>query len=173
MPRPLLYRKKGIQESNYALSRYCILRMHLFAQRYRARPGDQPRLLQSQFDKTFQNPVRASRFIPLQEQIRRFHSTNARIYLLDAKYDEFHNYEYARKQGAIPLIDCNPRNEKLAREALLERGYDHNGWPYVPYCHSPICPNGLDVSAPRAINGEMPPGRRSKLRLNRDGLQKF
>jgi hypothetical protein len=69
--------------------------------------------------------------------------------LLDAKYDELANYEYARKNGAIPLISYNVRNENLTREALLERGYDRNGWPYVPYCHLPTRPNGFDPTAQR------------------------
>ena len=95
------------------------------------------------------NAQERNQFIPLQEQIRRFHCIDSRIHLLDAKYDEFHNYEFARKQGAIPLIDYNPRNEKLAREALLERGYDRNGWPFVSYCHFPTRPNGWDAATQR------------------------
>lgn len=90
-----------------------------------------------------------SQFIPLQEQITRFHCIDPRIHLLEAKYDELHNYEFARKQGAVPLIDYNPRNEKLAREALLERGYDRNGWPFVSYCSFPTRPNGWDAFAQR------------------------
>ena len=95
------------------------------------------------------NAEEGNQFIPLQQQILRFHDVKPRIHLLDAKYDELHNYEYARKQGTVPLIDYNPRNEKLAREALIERGYDRNGWPYVPYCHLPTRPNGFDASAQR------------------------
>lgn len=34
-------------------------------------------------------------------------------------------------------------------EALLERGYDCNGWPYVPYCHLPTRPYGFDPAARR------------------------
>ena len=95
------------------------------------------------------NAEEGNQFIPLQEQIRRLHCASPRIHLLDAKYDEFRNYEFVRKQGAIPLIDYNPKNEKSAREALLERGYHRNGWPYVPYWHFPTRPNGFDVSARR------------------------
>jgi hypothetical protein len=69
--------------------------------------------------------------------------------LLDAKYDELHNYEFARKHGTIPLIDYNPRNEKLAREALLACGYDRNGWPFVSYCNFPTRPNGFDAATQR------------------------
>jgi len=88
------------------------------------------------------NAQEGNQFIPLQQQILRFHDVKPGIQLLDAKYDELHNYEYARQQGAVPLIDYNPRNEKLVREALLERGYDRNGRPYVPYSHLPTRPNG-------------------------------
>jgi len=84
------------------------------------------------------NAEEGNTFIPLQEQIRRFRYANAKTHLLDAKYDELDNYEFVRKQGAIPLIDYNPRNEKLVREALLQRGYDRNGWPIVSYCNLPI-----------------------------------
>jgi len=92
------------------------------------------------------NAEEGNMFIPLGEQIARFHSAQPRIHLLDAKYDELHNYEFARRQGAVPLIDYNPRNEKLTREALLSRGYDRNGRPYVPYCHLPTRPNGWDAA---------------------------
>jgi hypothetical protein len=51
--------------------------------------------------------------------------------------------------NAIPLIDYNPRNEKLTREALLERGYDRNGWPFVPHCHLPARPIGFDPADKR------------------------
>jgi len=95
------------------------------------------------------NAEEGNQFIPLQQQILRFHDVKPGIQLLDAKYDELHNYEYARQQGAVPLIDYNPRNEKLVREALLERGYDRNGRPYVPYCHLPTRPNGFDASTQR------------------------
>jgi hypothetical protein len=95
------------------------------------------------------NAEEGNQFIPLQEQISRFHNVSPKIHLLDAKYDELHNYEYARQQGAVPLIDYNPRNEKLIREALIERGYDRNGWPYVPYCHLATRPNGFDAVAQR------------------------
>jgi hypothetical protein len=59
------------------------------------------------------------------------------------------NYEFARKQGAIPLFDYNPMSEKLAREALLERSYDRNDWPFVSYCKFPTRPNGVDAAAQR------------------------
>jgi len=95
------------------------------------------------------NAEEGNQFIPLQEEICGFHPAHPRIHLLDAKYDELDNYDFARTQGAVPLIDYNPRNEKITREALLERGYDRNGWPYVPYCRFPTRPNGFDAAIQR------------------------
>jgi hypothetical protein len=95
------------------------------------------------------NAEEGNQFIPLQQQISRFHTSHPRIHLLDAKYDELHNYQFARNNNAIPLIDYNPRNEKLIREVLLQRGYDRNGWPFVPHCHLPTRPNGFDAADKR------------------------
>jgi hypothetical protein len=95
------------------------------------------------------NAEEGNTFIPLQEQILKFHQVHPKTHLLDAKYDELHNYEYARKHGAVALISYNKRNEKLDINALLKRGYDQNGWPYVPYCHLPTRPNGFDPSTQR------------------------
>jgi Transposase domain (DUF772) len=65
------------------------------------------------------NAEEGNQFIPLQQQISRFHDVKPRIQLLDAKYDELHNYEYARKQGAVPLIDYNPSRFKNCFCSLL------------------------------------------------------
>jgi hypothetical protein len=35
-------------------------------------------------------------------------------------------------------------NEHPAREALLARGYDRNGWPFASYCNFSMRPNGFD-----------------------------
>ncbi len=86
---------------------------------------------------------------PCRNKSASFIAVDPQIHLLDAKYDELHNYAFARKQGAIPLIDYNPRNEKLVREALLQHGYDRNGWPFVSYCSLPMRPNGFDAAAQR------------------------
>jgi hypothetical protein len=51
------------------------------------------------------NADEGNQFIPLQQQIVRFHSAHPRLHLLDAKYDELHDYAFARTQGAVPLID--------------------------------------------------------------------
>jgi len=72
------------------------------------------------------NAEEGNQFIPIKEQISRHHP-NTKIDLADAKYDELHNYEYARNRGSIPLIDYNVRNEDVSLEALKLRGYDRNG----------------------------------------------
>ncbi len=59
------------------------------------------------------------------------------------KYDIINNYHYIRKSGSIPIIDYNPRNENLSKHALLQRGYDQNGWPFAP-CGLLCRPNGFD-----------------------------
>jgi hypothetical protein len=43
----------------------------------------------------------------------------------------------------VLIIDYNKRNEKLTNDALRERGYDQNGWPFAP-CGLPTKPNGFD-----------------------------
>jgi hypothetical protein len=45
----------------------------------------------------------------------------------------------------VKLFNAAP----IACEALLERGYDRNGWPYVPYWHFPTRPNGFDAATQR------------------------
>ena len=90
------------------------------------------------------NAEEGNQFIPLHDQIRHFHPAATRLHLADAKYDDLHNYQYARDHQAIPLIDYNPRRENLSREALLARGYDRHGWPFVPYCKILTRPNGYD-----------------------------
>jgi len=69
--------------------------------------------------------------------------------LADAKYDEINNYTFSRSQGAIPIIDYNPRSENLSPLALKTRGYDHKGRPYAP-CGLLTRPNGFDQKSQRA-----------------------
>jgi len=95
------------------------------------------------------NALEGRHFITNKEQIASYHEVNTRIHLADAKYDELQNYGYSRSQGAIPIIDYNPRNENRTAAALRERGYDHNGWPYAP-CGILCRPNGFDFSSTRA-----------------------
>jgi len=94
------------------------------------------------------NAEEGNQFIPVKEQVSRHHP-NTKIDLADAKYDEFHNYEYARNRGSIPLIDYNVRKEDVSLEALKLRGYDRNGWPFAP-CGVLCRPNGFDYHFQRA-----------------------
>lgn len=77
------------------------------------------------------------------DQIHNHHHTTAKIDILDAKYDTLDNFQYIRDNRSIPIIDYNPRNENLSKKALLDRGYDQNGWPFAP-CGSLTRPNGFD-----------------------------
>jgi hypothetical protein len=95
------------------------------------------------------NALEGRHFITNKEQILSRHGATANIHLADAKYDELQNYAYSRSQGAIPIIDYNPRNENRSTHALRERGYDHNGWPYAP-CGILTKTNGFDLSSKRA-----------------------
>jgi hypothetical protein len=88
-------------------------------------------------------------FIVNREQILNHHAKTSKIDLADAKYDELNNYDYSRLNGAIPVIDYNPRNENLSYPALKQRGYDRNGWPYAP-CGLLTRPNGFDFNSQRA-----------------------
>jgi hypothetical protein len=78
------------------------------------------------------NAQEGKHYIVNREQILRYHGKTSKIDLADAKYDEHNNYDFSRSHGAIPIIDYNPRNEKLSATALKKRGYDRNGWPYAP-----------------------------------------
>ena len=94
------------------------------------------------------NAEEGNQFIPLKEQLSRHHP-DTQIDLADAKYDELHNYEYARTTRSIPLIDYNVRNEDVTLDALKLRGYDRNGWPFAP-CGVLCRPNGFDYQFQRA-----------------------
>ena len=84
------------------------------------------------------------------EQIREHHGCKTVVDLADSKYDTISNYNYIRSQGAIPIIDYNPRNEKLTRDDLLKRGYDQQGTPFAP-CGLLTIPNGFDQKRQRLI----------------------
>ena len=94
------------------------------------------------------NAEEGNQFIPLKEQLSSHHP-NTKIDVADAKYDELHNYDYARTTGSIPLIDYNVRNEDVSLDALKLRGYDRNGWPFAP-CEVLCRPNGFDYQFQRA-----------------------
>jgi hypothetical protein len=53
-------------------------------------------------------------FISNKNQILHHHGKVSKIHLADAKYDEINNYQFSRSQGAIPIIDYNPRSENLS-----------------------------------------------------------
>jgi len=95
------------------------------------------------------NAHEGKHYIINREQILQYHHNTAKIDLADAKYDELNNYAFSRSQGAIPIIDYNPRNENLSANALKNRGHDRNGWPYAP-CGLLTRPNGFDFNCQRA-----------------------
>jgi hypothetical protein len=89
------------------------------------------------------NAEEGSQLITNKQQIAAHHPCAAKIDIADAKYDIINNYGYIRRSGSIPIIDYNRRRENLSRQALLERGYDQNGWPFAP-CGLLCRPNGFD-----------------------------
>jgi hypothetical protein len=89
------------------------------------------------------NADEGSQIIQNDEQIYNHHRRPAKIDIADAKYDITSNYEYLRGKGSIPIIDYNPRRENLSKQALIDRGYDQNGWPFAP-CGLLTRPNGFD-----------------------------
>jgi len=82
------------------------------------------------------------------EQINEHHNCKPVVDLADSKYDIISNYDYIREHGALPIIDYNPRNEKLTRDDLLKRGYDQQGTPFAP-CGLLTMPNGFDEKRQR------------------------
>ncbi len=92
------------------------------------------------------NADEGSQIINNNEQIHRHHPIGAnqvKVDIADAKYDIIKNYHYIRGKGSIPIIDYNPRNENLSKQALINRGYDQKGWPFAP-CGLLTRPNGFD-----------------------------
>jgi hypothetical protein len=84
------------------------------------------------------------------EQIRAHHDCKTVVDLADSKYDIISNYEYIRSHGSTPIIDYNPRNEKLSKDDLLKRGYDQQGTPFAP-CGLLTIPNGFDQDRQRLV----------------------
>jgi hypothetical protein len=89
------------------------------------------------------NAEEGSQIITNKQQITSHHPCDVKIDIADAKYDIINNYEYIRGSGSIPIIDYNPRNEKLSKQDLIQRGHDQNGWPFAP-CGLLCRPNGFD-----------------------------
>jgi hypothetical protein len=63
------------------------------------------------------NGEEADKLIANRDQLEKYHSCRPVIDIADAKYDTTPNYEYIRGKGSIPIIDYNPRNENLSKEA--------------------------------------------------------
>ena len=89
------------------------------------------------------NAEEGSQIIVNNEQLHHHHKADVKIDIADAKYDIIKNYQYIREKGSIPIIDYNRRNENLSKTAILNRGYDINGWPFAP-CGLLTRPNGFD-----------------------------
>jgi hypothetical protein len=89
------------------------------------------------------NAQEGSQIITNDDQIDTHHHCRINIDIADAKYDITKNYDYIRAKSSIPIIDYNRRREDLSRQALINRGYDHNGWPFAP-CGLLCRPNGFD-----------------------------
>ncbi|MBC8417524.1 MAG: hypothetical protein KJ573_07940 [Proteobacteria bacterium] len=89
------------------------------------------------------NAEEGSQIIQNKEQVFNHHQVGVKIDIADAKYDIINNYEYIRGKGSIPIIDYNRRREDLSKTAILNRGYDQNGWPFAP-CGLLTRPNGFD-----------------------------
>jgi len=89
------------------------------------------------------NAEEGSQLITNRNQISAHHTCVVKIDIADAKYDIIHNYDYIRQTGSIPVIDYNPRNEKLRGEDLVARGYDQKGVPFAP-CGLLCRQNGFD-----------------------------
>jgi hypothetical protein len=95
------------------------------------------------------NAEEGTQIITNKKQISSHHRCQVKIDIADAKYDAIDNYNYIRASGAIPIIDYNVRNEKLAKHDLIARGYDQNGWPFAP-CGLLCRPNGFEQKYQRA-----------------------
>ena len=89
------------------------------------------------------NAEEGNQIIDNKQQLTSHHTCSPIIDIADSKYDILKNYDYIRATGSIPIIDYNPRNEKLSKQDLIKRGYDQNGRPFAP-CGLPCQPNGFD-----------------------------
>ncbi|AZV57863.1 transposase [Clostridium sp. AWRP] len=85
----------------------------------------------------------AETFIKLNKKLKEYSAFETKYHIMDSGYDYEYVYKEVRKEGAVPIIDYNFRNEKLTKEALKRRGYDELGRPYAP-CGKVCSPNGHD-----------------------------
>ena len=89
--------------------------------------------------------------IPIKKRIQAHHPYfETGIVVADAGYDDTDNYKDIRSSKAVPFIDYNVRGEKVTQEAILKRGYNHNGWPLSP-CNLPAKPNGNEKDRKRIL----------------------
>jgi hypothetical protein len=92
-----------------------------------------------------------SALIPIKNKILTRHPyLKTTIDIADAAYDDTENYTSIRSTGSTPFIDYNNRNENLSWDAILKRGYDHNGWPLAP-CNYPAIPDGYEKERQRLL----------------------
>jgi hypothetical protein len=89
------------------------------------------------------NITEAEHFLKAKKKLKEYASFETKYHIMDSGYDYLYVYEHIRKDGAVPIIDYNYRNEKLTKEALKDRGYDEIGRPYAP-CGKLCTPNGYD-----------------------------
>ena len=89
------------------------------------------------------NAEEGSQIIANKQQLSSHHPCEVKVDIADSKYDIIANYDYIRATGSIPIIDYNPRNEKLSKHDIVARGYDQNGYPFAP-CGLLCRPNGFD-----------------------------
>ena len=93
-------------------------------------------------------------FIMNKNQILYHHGKVSKIHLADAKYDEIRNYEFSRSQGAIPIIDYNPRSENLSPQALKIRVTISKANLTPPVASSPVPMASIkNVKEPRSPAG--------------------
>ena len=89
------------------------------------------------------NADKGKKIITNTRQINHYHECRTKIHLADAKYDSTENYEFIRNNASIPFIDYNSGKENRSAQALQDRGYNENGWPFAP-CGMLTRPNGFD-----------------------------
>ncbi len=80
------------------------------------------------------NGEEGKKIITNTEQIRSHHDCQTKVDLTDAKYDTIENYTSLRGKGSIPIIDYNPRREKLTAKdlRLSSNAEPHRKGPTAP-----------------------------------------
>lgn len=89
------------------------------------------------------NISEAKEFLKIHKRLKEYTAFETKYHIMDSGYDYLYVYDHVRKDGSIPIIDYNYRNEKLTKEALINRGYDEIGRPYAP-CGKLCTQNGYD-----------------------------